>query len=91
MRVAMIVLFVAFTIVQGYAASAAADVGPNGQQPNLHDWLMSIITQPAAGASASISAPRAASIYPEPEKDDVCLGVVDSCQDACAGGCGKNI
>lgn len=90
MRMAIVGLFVALAFVQGNAVSAAADVELNGQQPPLHDWLMSMITQPAAKASASVSAPRTASMYPEPEKDDVCLEVVNSCQDACPD-CSYNI
>jgi len=90
MRAATIVLFVVLAFVQGYAASAAADAGVNGQQPSLHNWLMSKITQPAAGASGSVSAPRTAYMYPEPEKDDVCLEVVNACEDTCTV-CGNNI
>jgi len=89
MRTSLIVLIAALALVQGYAASAAADV-PNGQPPTLHDWLMSIITKPAAGGSAAISTPRVASMYPEPEKDDVCLKVVESCKDNCPD-CGFHI
>lgn len=74
MRMALLVLIAALAVVQSNAASGAADVDePNGQQPFPHDLLKSIINEPVSGASASISATRAASLYPELEKDELCL------------------